>query len=139
MTTEITNIKHAMNEMIYSDVRDETILLQSSYMNFDFLILSLGTHPTAYIKIPKGHKLFGKDVFSDDVFDNISCHCGLTYCAHKLLDNEDLDNWWIGWDYNHLNDYNGSSYMFRDKETKKWSTEEMFTEVKEVIQLIQRC
>ena len=42
------------------------------------------------------------------------------------------DDYWIGWDYAHLGDYCGWLNVF-DSTGKKWTTEEILQEVKEVI------
>lgn len=122
-----------MNEMKYINERDLVILDQGNYQDFDYVILSLGTHPTAYIRIPKGHRYYKKHY--DDI--NIDCHYGLTFSEDNLAFNpiNIQDSWWIGWDYAHCNDQIGSykSESIGD-ETKKWTTTEILLEVKNVIQ-----
>ncbi|MCM1315091.1 MAG: hypothetical protein NC040_10945 [Muribaculaceae bacterium] len=48
------------------------------------------------------------------------------------------DGWWIGWDYGHCTDYSG--FMMHEhwfdidtSHLKKWTTAEIFEEVKKVI------
>lgn len=51
--------------------------------------MSLGTHPTAYIEIPKTNNLFGKSY--DEIYDigiDIDVHGGLTYSNDTLLCDE---------------------------------------------------
>lgn len=55
---------------------------------------------TGYVGIPKGHKLFGTDY--NDIY--IDCHGGLTYADNYLVDQEDEDVWWIGYDCGHYGD-----------------------------------
>lgn len=110
------------------------VLLEGTYKGYQFYILSLGTHPTAYIEIPKESKLFGKDY--GDI--NISVHGGLTYSSNHLQDIK-KDTWFIGWDYAHLGDYFGLDSLFDtdiNRKSKKWTTEEIFEDVVNAIEQI---
>lgn len=113
-----------MKEMIYKIKREFEILANGKYKDFEFAIISLGTHPCAYVKIPKGHKYY--EVHYGNI-PYIKCNGGLTFSEHQTF-GESL-GYWIGWDYTHCDDYNPivavSGY--------KWTTEEIFEEVKEVI------
>ena len=115
-----------MLEMIYTKNRKQTILDKGNYNEFNYVIVSYGTHPCCYVELPKGNKYYNQDY--DDI--NISCHGGLTFA-----DNRDFGNgekFYIGWDYAHYNDY--TSYF----DGKKWTTKELLKEVKEVInQLVE--
>ena len=110
-----------MKEMIYSKERKLEMLQDKKYKGYRYIILSLGTHPTAYIEIPKGHKLWGQDY--DDI--NINVHGGLTYADHNLM-GIDSENWYIGWDYAHAGDYYGAYGFTRND--KKWTTKEIENE-----------
>lgn len=125
-----------MKEMIYSDERKVELLYNNVYKNFHYYILNLGTHPTAYIEIPKKHSLFRKNYLD---IEDIDVHGGLTYSSSKLYiaKNCILENsWFIGWDYAHFDDYCGflpfNNYDFK----KKWITEEIIKECKNVIEQI---
>jgi len=88
-----------MLEMIYEpQMKPAKILDSGIYNNFEYKIVSYGTHPCCYISIPKNHKYYNKDYENID----IECHGGLTY-SQKQDDNK----YWIGWDYAHCNDYMG--------------------------------
>ncbi len=66
----------------------------------------------------------------------IDVHGGLTYSSDKLYIgiNTVLDNsWFIGWDYAHLGDYVSFIDCIGDK---KWTTNEMIEECKNVINQI---
>ena len=130
-----------MKEMIYKPKREIEILDEGYLGYLHYCIVSLGTHPCAYIELPKEHKYYGKDY--EDI--EISCHGGLTYRSDQGIipkDSEDhRDGFWIGWDYGHCYDYAGYEVMFPiDLQSggKRWTTEEILVEVKDVAwQLLQ--
>ena len=126
-----------IKEMKYQKDRKMELLYTDKYKNYKYYILNLGTHPTAYIAIPKGHKLYGQDY--DDIYDicDIDVHGGLTYSSHNLL-GIDSEDWFIGWDYAHCYDYSGyyDKNDFLNENTKKWTTEEIIEECKSVIDQI---
>lgn len=126
--------KLTYKQMEYGIERKIEVLFEGTYKGYQFYILSLGTHPTAYIEIPKESKLFGKDY--DDI--NISVHGGLTYADDHLQDIK-KDTWFIGWDYAHLGDYFGFDSLFDtgiNRKSKKWTTEEIFDDVVNAIEQI---
>ncbi len=57
----------------------------------------------AYVGLPKGHPLYGVDVWEDDI-EGVDVHGGFTYCG-AALDQADVDPWPLGWDYSHMLDY----------------------------------
>lgn len=136
-----------MKEMIYSENMIDNrrknlppeLLSKECYRGYEYIVLSLHSHPTAYVVLDKNDKWFGK--FYDDI--NVSCHGGLTYSKNVLgrfLEYSEKykcdvlssvrGKWVIGWDYAHYGDY--SSYM-PEMGGKKWTTEEIVSEAKEVI------
>ena len=128
-----------MKEMQYQVYRDIELLDSGIYKNYNYYILSLGTHPTAYIEIPKDNKIYKKDYSEIDLY----VHGGLTYSRNFLWISEEkkLEGWFIGWDYAHYGDYLGYELMFpenlRIKEEKKWTTEEILEEVKDAISQLE--
>jgi hypothetical protein len=119
-----------MNEMIYTGTRLNLpeVLYSEEYKGYKFYILNLGTHPCAYVEIPKGNKFY--EVEYDNI--DIDCHCGLTY-SNKSLRSVDESGWFIGWDYAHLGDYVGY-FEYNYGEDKKWTTLEIYEECKNVIE-----
>lgn len=119
-----------MREMVYSANRIKEVLHSGEYKGYKFCILNLGTHPTAYVEC----KLENCHHYDDKRLDNIRVHGGFTYFGVGFWDNE---NNYLGWDYAHFMDYAGYEVMFplslRSEETKKWTTAEIFEEVKSVI------
>lgn len=131
-----------MKEMKYCKDRKIEVLATGYCLGLLYYILNLGTHPTAYIKIPKGHKLYNKDY--DDIYKevDIDVHGGFTYSSNHLWisENQKIEGWFIGWDYAHYGDYAGYEEIFsKELRTggKKWTTKEIFTEVKEACYQIQ--
>ena len=117
-------------EMKYSDTRAIEKIAEGHYKGFDFYVLSLGTHPCAYIDV-SNTSLAGRHY--DDI--NIDCHGGLTYSENQLV-TVDKKGWFIGWDYAHLGDYQGSLYY--SGEGKQWTTGEIVVECINVIEQINQ-
>ena len=124
------NLKY--KQMKYQTTRKCEILLEGKFKNYQFYILNLGTHPTAYIEIPKDSKLFKKSY--NEIYEmglDLDVHGGLTYASSGLASIKG-NSWFIGWDYAHFGDYYGYdeilSELFRGND-KKWTTEEIFNDV----------
>lgn len=121
-----------MKEMVYKTMDEimgeipNEILELNEYKGYEYKIVSYGTHPCAYIYIPKGHKLYQKE-YDDNFFIKINCHGGFTY---SQMENS---KWVVGWDYAHYYDYSG---LIPYRNGKKWTTKEIQDEVKEVINRI---
>lgn len=121
-----------MKAMEYSIKRKIEVLDTGYCFGLLYYIMNLGTHPTAYIRIPEGHKDYKKNY--DDI--DLSVHGGLTYSNNHLWisENQKTEGWFVGWDYGHCGDYTGYEEMFPAELSsggKKWTTEEIFKEVKE--------
>ena len=126
-----------MKPMVYKRWCPENIdtLDEGIYKNFHYAIISLGSHPCAYVELPREHKYYGLEY--DDI--PIECHYGLTYSSNDGIvfpaENENhKDGFWIGWDYAHLGDYVYNSFYSCSHKEKQWTTEEIFEEVKDVIE-----
>ncbi len=130
-----------MKEMEYSLKRlnNPIILANGKYKGYEYWILNLGVHPTAYVRVPHEHKYHMKHY--DEI--PIECHYGLTYSEPYLyLGNNDYAiGSIIGWDYAHYGDYCGYDELvlecLMNYHTKKWSTKEIFEEVKSVIRQLE--
>lgn len=125
-------------EMKYQFDRKIEVLDTGYCLGLLYYILNLGTHPTAYIKIPKNHKYYKKEY--DEI--DIDVHGGLTYSKEHLWisETERIEGWFIGWDYAHYMDYAGYEEKLPTNVRtggKKWTTEEIFKEVKEACYQIQ--
>ena len=130
-----------MREMLYRKDYRCYILDKGNYKGLNYAIVSYGTHPCSYIFLPKGHKFYGKNYEEiNDYFIDGLCHCGLTFSESDLCFNPlPNDCWVIGWDYSHCCDYSGiyiGDEVFN--ELKKWTTEELIEEVKQVIDELEK-
>ena len=119
-----------MKEMIYTKERKREWLLHDYYREIEFVIMSLGTHPTAYIGVEKDNPYW---LSSGDSLE--SCNGGITYANSFIYDEEkkkyENNKWWLGWDYSHMWDY---TTLFNETfGLKKWTTEEILEEVKATI------
>lgn len=124
-----------MKQMVYSLKAKTEILHSGSYEGYGFYIVSYGVYPCAYIEIPKGHRWFGREYYEKDILHGIAWHRVLTYSGnlgHVIGEN---DKWFIGWDYGHAGDYVSPYELSQtlSETEKKWTTEEIFEEVKKVI------
>lgn len=123
-----------MKEMKYSKERKIEVLATGYCFGLLYYILNLGTHPTAYIKIP-GSINIDKD--------KLDVHGGITYSENHLWisENQKIDGEFIGWDYAHYGDYAGYEEIFpKEIRTggKKWTTTEIYKEVREVCYQIKK-
>lgn len=123
-----------MKEMKYSKERKIEVLATGYCFGLLYYILNLGTHPTAYIKIP-GSINIDKD--------KLDVHGGITYSENHLWisENQKIDGEFIGWDYGHYGDYAGYEEILpKEIRTggKKWTTTEIYKEVREVCYQIKK-
>ena len=126
-----------LKEMKYSSERKIELLATGHFGEYEYFILNLGWHPTAYVRIPENHPLFGK--FMDEV--DLDVHGGVTYSDNHLYisESEKIDGWFFGWDYAHYGDYGGYQEIKEIKNIfekyqymqKKWKTEEILEHVRQ--------
>lgn len=125
--------------MEYGKERRTELLYKGRYKNYNYYVLNLGTHPTAYIEIPKENKLYRKSY--DEIYKigcDIDVHGDLTYSDNELMGVKS-ENWFIGWDYAHCGDYCGYEESMPESIRtygKKWTTEEIIEECKNAIDQI---
>ena len=119
-----------MKEMIYTKNETCEILYEGFYKDYKFYIYNYGPTPCAYIEVPKGHKLYEVHYMNiEDVYP----HGGFTFSKHSLRDYH-TDNWILGWDYAHADDY----FPYLSDDGKKWTTKEIYEEVKRVIEEVNK-
>lgn len=127
-----------MKQMVYQSSSKIELLDSGICFGYNYYILNLGTHPTAYVEIPKNNKYYFKDY--DEI--DIDVHGGLTYSKNYLrLGNQKIINgWFIGWDYAHFDDFTGYELNFPIEFRmcgKKWTTEEIQADVYSVCQQLK--
>ena len=151
-----------MKEMVYSEEKrranaPKEILDEGEYLGFKYIILNLHSHPTAYVFIrDEENDLYGLDY--DEISEicrerlngeYLDVHGGLTFSDDHLnnilvwSDKYKCDTlqtitggWIIGWDYAHMGDY---CSLYSMPNEKKWSTQEIQNEVKQVINQLDDC
>ena len=113
------------NEMIYQNRTTYKILALGEFDNYEYKIVSMGTHPCAYVKLP------ADNIYYRHSYRNIPIyvHGGLTYSK------KEKDGFWIGWDYAHCGDY---TWWGSDKNDKKWTVDEIFEDVKNAISQLKQ-
>lgn len=115
-------------EMKYSTNTHTVVLYMSNIEDYNYYIISYGTHPCCYVELPKEHKLYGMTYNEIEEKYDINVHGGFTYSRPDLLIKD--DSWFLGWDYAHCWDY--SPYL-EDLDLKKWTTDELIGECCDVI------
>jgi len=120
-----------MKEMVYKPERlkEPEILYDGWEKGIRIMILSLETHPCAYVGIPESHPVAGWDY---DALSFIECHGGFTFSERGDGIYLPEGFWWYGWDYAHAGDWMGY-YTEKDKkgafrDCKKRTTEEIYRE-----------
>lgn len=110
-------------EMVYEPYHFAETICEGNIDGIDFKIKSLGSHPTAYVKVPKDSIYYGEHY--DDI--PIDCHGGLTYSRTEE------DGYWIGWDYAHFGDYCYSFFTVFNSEERKYTVNDILKDVKSVV------
>jgi len=114
-----------MKEMIYKERSPREILDSGKYLGAKYTIISLGSHPTAYVE-----NIVNAENYDDDILYDIEVHGGFTYDGKAYWNGNDNSNY-LGWDYAHCEDYIYGCY---GKNDKKWTTAEIKKEVFSVIE-----
>lgn len=119
-----------MKQMIYTFERDNEILDVGTIDGYDYVIMSYGTHPCAYVKTQNEQYVDENDI---DVHGGITFNGGRDFGCGR--------NHYIGWDYAHCGDYCGLDMMLPPEyitDDKKWTTEEILEDVKDVIKQLKK-
>ena len=117
-----------MKKMVYGRKRNREVLDRGIYEGYEYFVISLGTHPCAYVKLHNENPEVAKY--------NIGCHGGITYCEdYLILPDGKIEGNIIGWDYAHYGDYLGFDELFTGM---TYTTEEMIADCRSVIrQLVE--
>lgn len=122
-----------MEEVVYSKERCTRVLDIGVYRGFDYVIVTYGMHPCAYVRVPDSHEYYGKD--TDEI--PVECHGGITYAEHGLPQIGRKYGYYIGWDYGHCGDYVCLPFC-NEENRKKWTVNEIFEEVKNVVSQLKK-
>lgn len=125
-------------EMEYTGIYGNTVILdRGMYSGYRYVIVSYGSHPCAYVEIPKRHPYY-KLGYHGEVENTIDVHGGITFdgSLHFKKMPEAAKRYYIGWDYAHCGDYtyyeNVKSVFVED--SKKWTVKMIQEDVKNVIE-----
>lgn len=137
MATRMRKMKYEPSfsyKLLYANIKD----------GYHIAVVSYGTHPCAYVSVPKGHPYYGKAW--DEI--PIECHGGVTFSEPNcsfIKWNDDCakeDIWWIGWDYAHFGDFSGI-YMLPGHEpftdTSVWETRLIKDECLDVVKQLKKA
>ena len=116
-----------MKEIVYGTKRKVEVVDESEYNGVKYVILNLGTHPTAYVE-----NILGVESINDAAIDDVVVHGGFTWLGPSVWGGENSCEY-LGWDYAHLSDYIGSIEKLKAFEGKKWTYAEILNEVHHVI------
>lgn len=97
------------SEMEYGENRlnPAKILAQGTFRGWDYICVNMGTHPTAYVRIPKESKFYQKHY---DTIEQLEFYPHGHFTFSDMLfssyfDRKITDGWYLGWDYGHAGDY----------------------------------
>ena len=121
------------SDKVYDIERGNEVLARGIVKGFEFCVVSYGTHPCCYVKIPENHVFYRKSW--EDI--ELECHGGVTFAS------DDASfcglGFWVGWDYAHVGDYMVSRFLcIVDNDNKKWSVDELINDVREVIEELKK-
>ena len=116
-----------MKKMVYGLRKKCKILYSGEYKGHKFAIINLWSHPTAYVE-----NKMGITDYCDFHLNDVRVHGGFTYCGTGHWSEESKNTSWLGWDYAHYGDYIYGNTL----SGKQWTTEEIYDEVKSVIDQI---
>lgn len=120
----------SIRQMKYQSTRQTKILAEGTYKGFKYFILSLGTHPTAYV-VTKYIE------FNEEEQIFFPVHGGITYQRRYLkIPNKTLiqRSNVIGWDYAHYGDQYGTDENEYDK---KHHTSKILKDIMDAIDYIK--
>ena len=122
-------------EMEYIPETKTEILAKGTFNNYNYFVISYGTHPCCYVELPKRHKLYGLLYMDIEENYDISVHGGFTYSRDNLLLKD--NTWILGWDYAHYGDYY-CGYGVGYEKNHRWTTDEMIQECINVIKQLEK-
>ena len=124
-----------------SEARSNPVILDNKfYRGYEYYIINRGTHPTAYVKLPKTDKFYG--IHYDELSYFVDVHGGFTYSEDKLSVDDSTDYWFVGWDYAHYMDYTGLEIFdendYNQEDNEKHSTFKILEDVISVVNQLKQ-
>lgn len=113
------------------------IIEEGRYLRIDYVVYTLGTHPAAYVRVPRNHRLY--KVFYNMINEEIAQrkmtppHGWLTFGGEL----PGHSGYWIGWDYAHISDFFDDHLMTGHNDLfdidRHWTLGEIKEDVKTMI------
>lgn len=111
--------------MQYGHLDGAVTLDHEIYRDYEYLVVNFGSHPAAYVRIPKGHPYYEKEFWNM----KIKPHSDLSFGG--TLEKYHLEGFWIGWEYNLFGDFVAG--RTRDFITEGWHKQYVTSEIIEKI------
>ena len=137
-----------MKQMEYGKDLDggSEVLYHGTIDGFECVIVNIkGSHPCAYINVPKSVLDKYEKPELDDERWFADCHGGFTYASEESPCNVSNEvGFWLGWDYAHWGDYtcvavNGKVIIPPKPDEKLWTTAEVLENVVDTIHSLEYC
>lgn len=119
---------------IYIGYQKRAVVERGLINKYPYYIVSLGTHPCAYVEVSQDHPAFGMDYADMD----IDCHGGVTY-SYEDMPSADHAGWFVGIDFDHKGDCGTGQNFARiliddasDPCGKKWTCAEIYGELQKL-------
>lgn len=118
--------------MQYGHLEGAVTLDHEMYSGYEYLVVNFGSHPAAYVRIPKEHPYYEKEFWNM----KIKPHSDLSFGG--TLEKYNLEGFWIGWEYNLFGDFVAG--RTREYITEGWHkqyvTSEIIEKIHDVIDLL---
>lgn len=102
--------------------KETQVKYKGNYKGYKYVIVSYGSHPCAYVKVPSNSHIC--TMSWNSVEESIAVHGGITFHGNLLhVGIGSLDDHYMGWDYAHCGDYFlCNSYLSNGKQ---WELDEV--------------
>ena len=133
-----------MKQMEYGKSIETEVLYHGVVDDFECAIVNIrGSHPCAYINVPKSVLDKYEKPELDDEKWFADCHGGFTYASPEApYGVSEEDGFWLGWDYAHWGDYacvvvNGKVIFPPKPDEKLWTTAEVLENIVDTIHSLE--
>jgi len=122
-------------KQLYTQKPKREIVFKSNYFGYDFIVISYGTHPCGYVRIPEDSKIFNWTL--EEIKKHVRTHGGVNFFQSLgHIDKTLRGTRYIGWSYDLADDYNAHYAQYEGYEEynfKKHSVAEIIIDCKKVI------